>query len=61
MLDGGHLLHAFEFGARHSAQNIAADMAVRFEPGQRRTVEQVDYAGECKVYGFQDKIQGVLK
>ncbi len=41
--------------------NIAAGTAVRFEPGQTRTVELVDYAGERKVYGFQGKIQGALK
>ena len=40
--------------------NIAAGTAVRFEPGQTRTVELVDYAGERKVYGFQGKIQGEL-
>ena len=41
--------------------NIAAGTAVRFEPGQTRTVELVDYAGERKVYGFQGKVQGELK
>ncbi|MDO8790170.1 MAG: urease subunit beta [Sulfuritalea sp.] len=41
--------------------NIAAGTAVRFEPGQMRTVELVDYAGERKVYGFQGKVQGALK
>lgn len=41
--------------------NIAAGTAVRFEPGQERTVELVDYAGERKVYGFQGKVQGALK
>lgn len=41
--------------------NIAAGTAVRFEPGQTRTVELVDYAGERKVYGFQGKIMGGLK
>ena len=41
--------------------NIAAGTAVRFEPGQTRTVELVDYAGERKVYGFQAKVQGALK
>ena len=41
--------------------NIAAGTAVRFEPGQTRTVELVDYAGERKVFGFQGKIQGALK
>jgi len=47
--------------ARGMRLNIAAGTAVRFEPGQARTVELVDYAGERKVYGFQGKIQGALK
>jgi urease subunit beta len=41
--------------------NIPAGTAVRFEPGQTRTVELVAYAGERKVYGFQGKIMGRLK
>ncbi|MCX7148349.1 MAG: urease subunit beta [Rhodocyclales bacterium] len=41
--------------------NIAAGTAVRFEPGQTRTVELVDYAGERKVYGFQGRVQGALR
>lgn len=41
--------------------NIAAGTAVRFEPGQTRTVELVDFVGERMVYGFQGKIQGKLK
>lgn len=41
--------------------NIAAGTAVRFEPGQTRTVELVALAGECKVYGFQGKVMGKLK
>ena len=40
--------------------NIPAGTAVRFEPGQERTVELVDYAGERKVYGFQGLTQGAL-
>ncbi len=47
--------------ARGMRLNIAAGTAVRFEPGQTRTVELVDYAGERKVYGFQGKVQGALK
>ena len=39
--------------ARGMRLNIASGTAVRFEPGQERTVELVDYAGERKVYGFQ--------
>ncbi len=41
--------------------SIAAGTAVRFEPGQSRTVELVDLAGERKVYGFQGKVMGKLK
>lgn len=41
--------------------NIAAGTAVRFEPGQRREVELVDYAGERRVYGFQAKVMGALE
>ena len=40
--------------------NIASGTAVRFEPGQERTVELVDYAGERRVYGFQGLTQGAL-
>lgn len=55
---------ALSFGralSRGMRLNIAAGTAVRFEPGQTRTVELVDYAGERKVYGFQGKVQGALK
>src|ERR1044072_6499341 len=41
--------------------NIAAGTAVRFEPGQTRTVELVELAGERRVYGFQGKVMGKLK
>ena len=41
--------------------NIAAGTAVRFEPGQKRTVELVALAGERKVYGFAGKVMGALK
>ena len=47
--------------ARGMRLNIAAGTAVRFEPGQTRTVELVDYAGQRKVYGFQGKVMGGLK
>lgn len=40
--------------------NIAAGTAVRFEPGQSRTVELVKLAGERKVYGFAGKVMGAL-
>jgi urease subunit beta len=41
--------------------NIAAGTAVRFEPGQARTVELVALAGGRKVYGFAGKVMGALK
>jgi len=47
--------------ARGMRLNIAAGTAVRFEPGQMRTVSLVDYAGERTVYGFQGKVQGALE
>ncbi len=40
--------------------NIASGNAVRFEPGQERTVELVDYAGDRKIYGFRGLVQGAL-
>ena len=46
--------------ARGMRLNIASGTAVRFEPGQQRTVELVDYAGDRVVYGFRGAIQGAL-
>jgi urease subunit beta len=40
--------------------NIASGMAVRFEPGQQRTVELVDFSGERLVFGFRGMTQGKL-
>ena len=40
--------------------NIASGTAVRFEPGQQRTVELVDFAGDRIVYGFRGLTQGKL-
>ncbi|WP_086981173.1 urease subunit beta [Vibrio aphrogenes] len=40
--------------------NIPAGTATRFEPGQQRSVELVEFAGERKVYGFQGKVMGAL-
>jgi len=47
--------------ARGFHLNIAAGTAVRFEPGQTRTVELVALGGGRKVYGFNSKIMGPLK
>jgi len=47
--------------ARGFRLNIAAGTAVRFEPGQSRTVELVALAGERKVYGFNGDVMGALE
>jgi len=46
--------------ARGFRLNIAAGTAVRFEPGQSRTVELVALAGERRVYGFRGEVMGPL-
>jgi urease subunit beta len=46
--------------ARGMRLNIASGMAVRFEPGQQRTVELVDLSGGREVYGFRGLVQGNL-
>ena len=40
--------------------NIASGSAVRFEPGQQRTVELVEIAGDRMIYGFRGLTQGSL-
>ena len=46
--------------ARGFRLNIAAGTAVRFEPGQTRTVELVALDGARAVYGFNQQIMGEL-
>ena len=46
--------------ARGMRLDIPAGAAVRFEPGQSRTVTLVPYRGERLVFGFQQKIMGKL-
>ena len=46
--------------ARGKRLNIASGTAVRFEPGQQRTVELVDFAGERVIFGFRGLTQGPL-
>ena len=51
----------FDRAAAHGMRlNIASGTAVRFEPGQQRTVELVDYGGARRVYGFRGQVQGAL-
>lgn len=47
--------------ARGFRLDIAAGTAVRFEPGQNRTVSLVALAGDRRVYGFRCLIQGALE
>lgn len=52
---------AFDRAAAHGMRlNIASGTAVRFEPGQQRTVELVDYAGERVAIGFRGLVNGAL-
>ena len=44
--------------ARGMRLNIASGTAVRFEPGQQRTVELVDFAGSRHIYGFRGLVNG---
>src|SRR5699024_6629207 len=41
--------------------NIPAGAAVRFEPGDEKEVQLIDFAGEKEVYGFHNKVDGPLK
>lgn len=54
---------ALEFdraAARGMRLDIAAGSAVRFEPGQRREVRLVPYAGARRVFGFNQAVMGDL-
>jgi urease subunit beta len=53
-------LHFERAAARGFRLNIAAGTAVRFEPGQTRTVELVALDGARLVYGFAADIMGAL-
>jgi urease subunit beta len=65
---GSHYHFAETNGAlgfdREAAQgmrlNIASGLAVRFEPGQQRTVELVDFAGDRVVFGFRGLTNGKI-
>jgi urease subunit beta len=51
-------LHFDRQAARGMRLNIASGTAVRFEPGQERTVELVAYGGERQVWGFRGLVNG---
>ena len=51
----------FDREAAHGMRlNIASGLAVRFEPGQQRTVELVDFAGDRVVFGFRGLTNGKI-
>ena len=62
--EGSHALNPgldFDRAAAHGMRlNIASGMAVRFEPGQQRTVELVEIGGDRQIYGFRGLVQGAL-
>ena len=41
--------------------DIASGTAMRFEPGQTRTVRLIAYQGGRQVFGFQGRVMGALK
>ena len=47
--------------SRGKRLNIPSGTAVRFEPGQTRDVELIDFLGSRNIYGFNKKIMGSLK
>ncbi len=53
-------LHFDRQSARGMRLHIASGTAVRFEPGQERTVELVAYAGTRQVWGFRGLVNGAL-
>jgi urease subunit gamma/beta len=53
-------LHFDREATRGFRLDIPAGTAIRFEPGQERSVELVEYAGQRHVYGFQGKVMGAL-
>ena len=53
-------LHFDRAAARGWRLNIAAGTAVRFEPGQERTVELVEISGDRIIFGFNAKVMGPL-
>jgi urease subunit beta len=53
-------LHFERDRSRGFRLNITAGTAVRFEPGQKRTIELVELAGDRIVYGFNARVMGKL-
>jgi len=47
--------------ARGMRLDIPSGTAMRFEPGQQREVQLVDYAGGRTVFGFRGEVMGPLE
>ncbi|MEI8574175.1 urease subunit beta [Methylomonas sp. BW4-1] len=54
-------LHFDREAARGFRLDIPAGTAVRFEPGQQREVQLVEFAGKREVYGFRGEVMGALE
>ena len=54
-------LHFDREKSRGKRLNIASGLAIRFEPGQSRTVELIDFLGDKKIYGFRAEINGAIE
>jgi urease subunit beta len=53
-------LHFDREQSRGYRLNIASGTAVRFEPGQKKTIQLVEVAGDKTVYGFNGLVMGKL-
>ena len=54
-------LHFDRSAARGMRLDIPSGTAMRFEPGQQREVQLVDYAGSRTVIGFRGQVMGSLE
>ena len=59
--EGAQVVLVDRDAARGFRLDIAAGTAVRFEPGQSRTVELVALGGTRTVYGFRQMVMGPLE
>lgn len=62
-----HFYEANEVGLKFDREkaygkrlDIAAGTAIRFEPGETRTVRLVDFGGKRRVFGFNNRVNGYL-
>ncbi len=56
--------HALQFDrnkAKGMRLNVPSGNAVRFEPGEAKQVELVEFAGQKLIYGFHNQINGAVE